>query len=407
MDHTVHSSSSSPTSSRTSPRAARLASLVAVGAVGAVALGGCSSVQDILSGEKVDYRSASNRASGLEVPPDLTQLQRDSRYTQPASGSVAASTFQTQGAGATPAATAATTSTASSVAPQQLGEFRIQKLGNERWLSTSLPPDAVYPQVRAFWKDNGFNLVQDRPEAGVLETDWAENRARLPNDFIRNTIGKVFDSAFSTSELDKYRTRIERSSGGTGTDIYVTHRGMAEVYVGERKESTTWQPRPAEPQLEAEFLARLMVKLGGKDEQARSMVQTSAGTSAGPTRARTVAGQPGPTLQVDDGFDRAWRRVGLALDRTGFTVEDRDRAQGLYYVRYVNPQFAGREEPSWLQRLFRFGRKSEDASPLRYRVKVAQESAGSSTVSVLDPEGKPAASDSGQRIAALLLDDLK
>jgi outer membrane protein assembly factor BamC len=264
----------------------------------------------------------------------------------------------------------------------------------------------VYPQVRAFWKDNGFNLVTDRPEAGVLETDWAENRARLPNDIIRNTIGRVFDSAFSTSQLDKYRTRIERN--GSGTDIYVTHRGMAEVYVGERKESTTWQTRPAEPELESEFLARLMVKLGGREEQARASVQTSATAPGAPGRARTVANQPGPTLQVDDGFDRAWRRVGLALDRTGFTVEDRDRGQGLYYVRYVNPQFAGREEPSFFARVLRFGRKpAEDSSAQRYRVKVASDGAASSTVSVLDPEGRPAAHDSGQRIAALLLDDLK
>jgi outer membrane protein assembly factor BamC len=392
MDHTVPPI---PFRARTGTRAA----LALLGA-SLLALGGCSTVENLLSGEKVDYRSATNRPSGLEIPPDLTQLSRDSRYAQVASGSVAASTFQTQGAGMAPIPTNP------SVAPQQLGEFRIERLGNERWLATSLPPDAVFPQVRAFWKDNGFSLVQDRPEAGVLETDWAENRARLPNDFIRNTIGKVFDSAFSTSELDKYRTRVERN--GTGTDIYVTHRGLAEVYVGERKESTTWQPRPAEPQLEAEFLARLMVKLGGREEQARSMVQTSAAAPAGPARARTVANQPGPTLQVDDGFDRAWRRVGLALDRTGFTVEDRDRGQGLYYVRYVNPRFAGREEPSFFAKLFRFGRKPEDdASAQRYRVKVTGDGAAASTVTVLDPEGKPAAGDSGQRIATLLLDDLK
>ena len=398
MDHTVQSPSSRARATRSAP----LPALGTCLALAALVLTGCSTLENVLSGDKVDYRSATNRTSGLEVPPDLTQLSRDSRYTQPtSSGSVAASTFQTQGAGM------AQTPTAPAVAPSQLGAFKLEKLGNERWISTTLPPDAVFPQVRAFWKDNGFNLVTDRPEAGVLETDWAENRARLPNDIIRNTIGRVFDSAFSTSQLDKYRTRIERN--GTGTDIYVTHRGMAEVYVGERKEQTTWQTRPAEPELESEFLARLMVKLGGREEQARTLVQTSTGAAAGgPVRARTLADRPGPTLQVDDGFDRAWRRVGLALDRTGFTVEDRDRAQGLYFVRYVNPQFAGREEPSWLSRVLRFGRApAEDSSPLRYRVKVAGDGAASSTVAVLDPEGRPATNDSGRRIAALLLDDLK
>ena len=35
--------------------------------------------------------------------------------------------------------------------------------------------------------------------------------------------------------------------------------------------------------------------------------------------------------------DRAWRRVG-ALDRVGFTVEDRDPLRRVYYVRYVDPE---------------------------------------------------------------------
>lgn len=371
-------------------------------ALSGVALAGCSTIENVLSGDKVDYRSATSRSSGLEIPPDLTQLSRDSRFQPPASGSVSASAFQSAGAASAPIAAVPV------VAPSAVGEFRIQKLGNERWLSTTLAPEAVYPQVRAFWKDNGFNLVQDRAEAGVLETDWAENRARLPNDIVRGTIGRLFDSAFSTSELDKYRTRIERTP--SGSDIYITHRGMAEVYVGERKESTTWQMRPPEPELEAEFLARLMVKLGAPQEQARAMVQTATAGSGNPPRARTVAGRPGPTLQVDDGFDRAWRRVGLALDRSGFTVEDRDRSQGVYYVRYVNPAYAGREEPGFIARLFRFGRKPADdggSAALRYRVKVTEEAPAASTVAVLDTEGRPANGDSGQRIAALLLDDLK
>lgn len=378
---------------------------------GLATLAGCSSVGDLLAGDKVDYRSTSTRTTGLEVPPDLSQLSRESRY-QPPSGTVSASTFQaptigTAASGAAPAqpAGANAAGNAAAIAPQAVGDFKLEKNGNERWLSTSLPPETVFPQVRAFWKDNGFALVQDRADAGIVETDWAENRARLPNDFIRSAIGKVFDSAFSTGELDKYRTRVERTA--TGSDIYVTHRGMEEIYIGERRESTTWQPRPAEPQLEAEFLARLMVKLGAKEEQARTLLATSTATVAiGPTHARLLDNRPGPTLQVDDNFDRAWRRVGLALDRTGFTVEDRDRTQGLYFVRYVDPKFAGREEPNFLQRLFSSKKNDPTADLAKYRVKVTGEGS-SSTVAVLDTQGKPEAGDAGKRIVALLLDDLK
>ncbi len=361
-------------------------------------VGGCSTVENLLSGDKVDYRSTSTtRTAGLEVPPDLTQLTRESRYQQP-NGAISASTFQS-------ATTAPAAAIVPVVAPQSMGAFRVERQGNERWLSTTLAPEAVYPQVRSFWKDNGFNLVQDRPEAGVLETDWAENRARLPNDIIRNTIGKVIDSAFSTGELDKYTTRIERTA--TGSDIFITHRGMVEVYVGDRKDATVWQPRPAEPQLEATFLSRLMVKLGAQDDVAKSTVAAAGTAPGGPARARLVEGRPSPTLQVDDGFDRAWRRVGIALDRSGFTVEDRDRGQGLYFVRYVDPAFAGREEPSFLSRMFSFGRKKGDDTGLaKYRVKVSSEGT-TSMVAVLDSQGKTETGEAGKRIVNLLLEDLR
>jgi outer membrane protein assembly factor BamC len=361
---------------------------------------GCSTVDNLLSGDKVDYKSTSTtRSSTLEVPPDLTQLSKESRYQQP-NGSVSASTFQ---AATTAAAAPSATPTVATVAPQSIGAFRIERLGNERWLSTTLSPEEVFPQIRAFWKDNGFNLVQDRAEAGVLETDWAENRAKLPNDFIRNTVGKVFDSAFSTGELDKFNTRVERTA--TGSDIYITHRGMVEVYMGDRKESTVWQARPVDPQLEATFLSRLMVKLGAKDDQAKAIVAAAGTAPTAPARARTLDGRPTPTLQVDDGFDRAWRRVGIALDRSGFTVEDRDRGQGLYFVRYVDPKFAGREEPNIFSRLL-LGRKKEDTGLAKYRVKVTAEG-NASTVAVLDSAGKPENSENGKRIVALLLEDLR
>jgi len=363
-------------------------------------LAGCSAINDTLAGDKVDYKSTSTtRTTPLEVPPDLTQLTRESRYQQP-NGTVSASTFQT----ATAAAAAASAPVATAViAPQEMGAFRIERLGNDRWLSTTLAPEQIFPQVKTFWKDNGFNLVQDRPEAGILETDWAENRAKLPQDFLRSAIGKVLDSAYSTGELDKFTTRVERTA--TGSDIFITHRGMAEVYVGQRNDSTVWQPRPGDPQLEAAFLARLMVKLGAKEEQARATVAAASTTPSAPARARLVEGQPTPTLQLDDTFDRAWRRVGIALDRSGFTVEDRDRGQGLYFVRYVDPASAGREEPSFFSKMFS-RKKTDPATLAKYRVKVNGEGT-TTTVAVLDSQGKAETGEAGKRIVNLLLEDLR
>ncbi|HET9646041.1 MAG TPA: outer membrane protein assembly factor BamC [Burkholderiaceae bacterium] len=381
-----------------SPQAAPAALAVAL-----AALCGCSHVENLLSGDKIDYKSQAVKTSTLEVPPDLTQLQRDSRYQPQASGTVSATTFQT----AQPAAAAAS---APAVAAVQVGEVRIERNGDIRWLVTSQTPEQLWPQIRSFWQDRGFNIATENAEAGVMETDWAENRAKLPNDIIRNTLGKVLDSLYSTGERDKFRTRLERTA--TGTEIFITHRRMEEVLTGQSRDNSTWTARPADPQLEAEMLSRLMVKLGTKEEEARAAV-ANAGTAAAaaaaqgtPARARLLSGQ-GPALQLDEPFDRAWRRVGLALDRSGFTVEDRDRAGGVYYVRYVDPKQAGKEDKGFLSKLFG---KSDDAAAraalARYRIAV-KSSGSNTTVSVLDSQGAPASGEVGQRIVALLVDDLK
>lgn len=375
--------------------------LPAFAATAALALGGCSSVDGLLSGDKLDYRTSSSaRATGLEVPPDLTQLTRDSRYQQTQGGTVSAAAYQA----ATPAAAAAPTA-ATTVAPQAAGDVRIERLGNDRWLRTSLTPEQLWPQLQAFWKERGFVLTQDEPATGVMETDWAENRAKLPLDFVRASIGKALDGLYSTGELDKFRTRVERTPNGT--EVYITHRGMVEIYTGQNKESTVWQPRQPDPQLEGELLSRLMLKLGATEEVAKTAVVAPGTTpAAAPARARIVAGQPTATLQVDDGFDRAWRRVGVALDRSGFTVEDRDRTQGVYFVRYIDPKFAGKEEPNLFSKLFSFGKKDDAGNPARYRVVVKGEGERS-TVTVLNGQGAPENGDVGKRITGLLLDDLK
>ena len=364
----------------------------------AASLAACSSIDNFMGGDKVDYRSAgTTRTTPLEVPPDLSQLnQRGAPLT---GGSVSASTFQS-GAAATPAVTSTT------VAPTALGEMKIERQGSQRWLAVPMPPEQLWPQLQAFWKERGFTLVLDQADTGVMETDWAENRAKLPQDIIRRTVGRVLDSLYSTGERDKFRTRVERNPAG-GSEVYVSHRGVVEVYSGDRKETTVWQPRPADEQLEAEMLQRLMLRLGAKEEQAKAVAATAAAPAATPTaRARIVQGQPAATLEVDDGFDRAWRRVGLALDRSGFTVEDRDRAQGLYFVRYVDPAQAGKDEPGFLAKLWPFGKKDEAGGPVRYRVAVKAQG-NLSTVTVLNAQGQPENGEAGKKIISLLAEDLK
>ena len=344
------------------------------------ALSACS----MLQGDKIDYKSAAKGPS-LEVPPDLTQLARDSRYVVPG-GTVSANSYQI-GQSVPGVPTAATA----------VGDVRIERSGNQRWLVINRPADQLWGPVRDFWQESGFLLAMDQPNLGIMETDWAENRAKLPNDFIRNTIGKVLDSVYSTSERDKFRTRFERSPNG-GTEIFVSHRGMQEVYTNKEQDQTTWQPRPADPELEAEFLRRLMVKLGAPQLQAEA---AAAVPSDKPT-SRIASVNNLPVVVIDENFDRAWRRVGLALDRTGFTVEDRDRSQGTYFVRYVPPN-PDKKEPGFFGRLFR---RDTSEAPLKYRINVKTEGQ-TTTVSVLNANGAPETSANAQRIVQVIADDLK
>lgn len=340
----------------------------------------------VLETDKIDYKSA-GKGPSLDVPPDLTQLSRDTRYAVPGSA-VTASSFQVGQA----------TEAAPTTAVTSIGDVRIERAGTQRWLVINRPADKLWEPVRDFWQENGFLLAMDQANLGIMETDWAENRAKIPQDFIRNTLGKVIDSLYSTGERDKFRTRLERNATG-GTEIFISHRGMIEVYDSSKKESTVWQPRAADPELEAEFLRRLMVKLGVSQEQSKALVAAGAGKSS--SRPTTLNGQP--VVQMDEGFDRAWRRVGLSLDRTGFTVEDRDRSKGIYFVRYVEP-VADKSEPGFLGKLF--GGSKADPAPLKYQISVASQGE-SSTVSVLNASGTPDSTGNAQRIVQIISDDLK
>jgi outer membrane protein assembly factor BamC len=369
--------------------AARAVALTAV----ALSLAACTTV---FESDKVDYKGAT-KAAPLDVPPDLTQLQKDNRYAIPDGRGVAtASSFQQpQG---TPAANAVP---AGQIGPVASDKVRVERAGNHRWLVVKETPEQLWPQLKEFWHDSGFAVEAESQTTGTMETNWVENRSKIPQDFIRRTIGKVFDSAYSTGERDKFRTRLERLPDGS-TEIYISHRGAEEVLTGANKELTQWSPRANDPGLEAEFLGRLMARLTGAPN-VKVAQTTVANAPAAPQHAKLLADK----VEVDEGFDRAWRRVGLALDRVGFTVEDRDRVQGVYFVRYVDPEKADKE--GFWSKLLSFGASADKAKEAqRYRVLVkAAPGASMSEISVQNNEGKADASATGAKILKLLNDELK
>jgi outer membrane protein assembly factor BamC len=368
-------------------------------AAGLLGLSGCKST--LFEGKKIDYKSA-GKTKPLEVPPDLTQPNVDERYVVPDVNPGGTATYSdyardrtTQPPGTQPSA--------EGVLPAG-DNIRIERSGTQRWIVARGDPAELWPKVKDFWQENGFIIAQENPSAGTMETDWAEDRAKIPQDGVRSILGKVVDGMYSTPERDKFRTRLELGSVPGTTDIFISHRGMYEIFIEEGKERTVWQPRPADPNLEAEMLRRLMVKLGVQEAKAKTEVASAPAVE----RAKLVRGSDGTTqLELDDDLDRAWRRVGLALDRVGFTVEDRDRSQGMYFVRYVDPKEESKSSTGILSKL-KFWGSSDDkiANAAQYRIEVAGDGAGS-TVTVLGKDGQAERSEAAGKIVALLYEQLK
>jgi len=350
---------------------------------------GCSTFEE----GKIDYKSAS-QATSLEVPPDLTQLKRDSRYIVPGSASALAASASNGARASTDAGTAA----------NQIGDVKFVRNGTQRYLVVQRSADAVWEPLRDFWKDNKFILTTDQPELGIMETDWAENRAKLPQDFVRKTIGRIFESIYSTGERDRFRTRVERTDNGI--EITITHRGMMEVYSSARQDQTVWTPRAADPELEIEFLRKLMQRLSGQSTLASNKAADAAlasTTGGAVSDIKVIKVNQLPAIQINDGFDRSWRRVGVAIDRTGFTVEDRDRAQGFFFVRYAPPGSTDKE-PGFFSKLF----TSEKATPSLAKYRIVLTSKGDvSTVQVQAADGMPETSSNAEKIIKLLADEIK
>ena len=372
--------------------APRFAALVAI-----VALAGCETFGPTATiGKRIDYKTTGT-APALEIPPDLNTPRFDDRFSATTASGLAA-----QQAGRPKQ---------SDLLPQA-SDARIVRAGTERWLVVKASPEQTWSTVRQFWTELGFVVAIEQPTIGVMETDWAENRAEIPMDPVRRTIGKFVDIFYTTYKRDKFRTRVERGTEPGTVEIYLSHRGMEQVPTtkidGASPAAFAWAVLPPNPDLEAEMLARLMQRFGTPAPVATAAVAGTAPAPAQSDKARLEKNEDGSAkLVVDDAFDRAWRRVGLALDRTGFTVVDRDRSVGIYFVRYADPDIdvSKARDQGWLAKLM-FWKQDEKERPEQYRIKVS-EAAPASVVTVQDPKGQPDRTTSGERILALLREQLR
>ena len=388
----------------------QLDSMVRIGIVALVALAaGCSLMPD---SKKIDYGTAA-KAPPLDIPPDLTRPSNTTQYSAPNVATTGTAIFSQVNA---KNQAAKNQKTDESILPEgSRGVARIERQGNHRWLVVSVPEDKAWNVTKAFWQENGFVIKKEDAQTGVMETDWAENRANIPTDSIRGFLGKALGTLYSTPERDMYRTRLEKGSKPGMTEIFISHRGMVEVYINEGKDQTRWQPRDADPTLEAEMLRRLMFKFDGvSTEEAKQLAAKQSDVPKSQDKARmTTAPDGGAMLVLDDSFDRSWRRIGLALDRVGFTVEDRERASGLYYVRYVDSDEKGvqeKKEGFWSKLAFWSSKDDKVPTKVQYRISVREQQPGGPTGIVVLAPGDTGAADVSpvaRQILELLLQQLR
>jgi len=367
----------------------------------------------MLPDQTLAYKKSREASENLELPPDLRSGSFDDALDVPPLEGGA--TYSEYASGRTERRQAA----ASGAVLPAVPNVELRRSGNERWLEVQATPQQVWPRVVSFWREQGVLLVEQNPAVGVMKTDWLENRTEIPQDFLSRMVRKVADGLYATSTRDQFAVRIDSGAKAGLTEVHLTHKGMEEKLVSSTlgdSSRTVWEPSGTNADKEAEMLRRLMLYLGASQKQAGAVV---AGVGAG----AAGAGEPGGTSQrpgsvarlateggaqvilISDEFRRGWRMTGSALDRAGFSVEDRDMSRGVYYVRYQDADAPSRsEKPSWGSRLA-FWRKNDIDRVKQYQIRVQGDQA-QTRVSVLDANGNPDSSPAAARILALLAEQM-
>lgn len=462
--------------------------------VAASLLSGCS----LIDAKKDDYKRA-NRLPPLEIPPSLSVPQADDRYTIPDPKDVAASATYSEYAKSRGLPTLQAGYVPGVGVDPQSAMAHIEHAGAERWLVVNGSTDQVFNTVRTFLTENGYEIGSENPQLGVLETQWLTGRPEVEDDgILRNLVKNLFASDNANAIRDRYRFRVDHGRKAGTAEIFVYHKGLEEVEAG--TDRTVWQARASEPDKEAEMLKRLLLKFGvdipkadeqikGASVEPRPITATAddvktgsaapmvpmpignaapsappaggaalavggttataggAGSAASSAAAAGLSGaaavlQPAmgnqpPALVVPDAFDRAWRRVGLALEQTGIQVQDQDRDEGIYFVQYVAdkvkvPGAIPNANQGFLGLISGIGKSiwnkmtdtdtnakadgrasatiavpSTKVPDALYRLVVSKKDGGTSRVTLLDKTGQPLASDVASSLLAQVAGGLR
>lgn len=351
---------------------------------------GCSTTAPT---ERVDYKKM-NTLPTLEVPPDLSSSSIEEQLVIPGSESNTPTTYSNY-EGQVNNTAALQHANKNSVLPT-VEQVQVKRYKDQRWLVVQGEVEDIWPKVHDFWLEQGFLLVVDDPRIGILETQWAENRADIPQDGIRKYLGRALDTVYSASTRDKYRVRLERGQAPGTTEIYLTHRGAEEVSQGE---NFVWQGRPSSPELEAEMLNRLLAHFGIEKQQGQQLLASAQQVNR--EQAELIRNPNGEIqLLVKDELESTWQRMGLAIDRIGFLVEDSDREKSIYFIRYLDPD---KQEKGFWDKLF----GAEEKDNQEYQIHLTAEGDSTTNITVFDSKGQADHGKIADRILTLLHEQLK
>lgn len=332
-------------------------------------LAGCSSIGKVvqLPEPKIDYKN-SKSVKSLDVPPDLSSPEYDDTYARLPSGGVSANAYgQRQHIGQA--------AVNSAVLPAVNGVSMVNQ-GGVRYLQVAAAPEVLWPKLTGFWSTLGVSLMKDEPQIGVMETEWAENRAGLPMDWLRKITGSVFQGVYDAGVRDKFRLRVERAANGT--NVYVSHqRAEEQVFSGG---GVKWELKPADPELEAIILNRIALHLGGK---AAKPVSANVSTVSNVVMT-SVEGRP--ALRVSGGFSDVWLRTGVVLEQSGMSIEGQQKNAGIYNVVYRGAK-STRKQEGWFSKIFKTNKEVVKVGG-DYQIHVA-DSGAYSLISVSNAEGEP------------------
>jgi len=375
-------------------------------ALTALLLSGCSTtnVDDMFPDQTLQYKKSREASENLEIPPDLITGSFDDALDVPSLAGGGATYSDYAGGRERRAA-----QTSSGAVLPEVANVELERSGNERWLEVQGSPQAVWARIVSFWREQGILLVEQDARVGVMKTDWLENRAEIRQDFITKMMRKVAEGLHSTSTRDQYRVRIDASARPGWTEVHLTHTGMEEHLVPEGiggTERTVWEPSGSDPEKAAAMTRRLMLYLGASPSQAGAALADSGGGAHAPLAppARLVSEGGSQVLVIADEYRRGWRMTGSALDRAGFTVDDRDMSNGVYYVRYQDTDAAASADRSFMSRLA-FWRDDGIDKVRQYQIRV-EGGEHETRVTVLDANGNVDTSPSALKILTLLKDQM-